>query len=498
MSAVKTNGLTPSKPSGGGLWLRLRRWVGTIAWGAYRGDNPGILIGAMLVLIAIFAYLLRDTEFISPVNLLSIVRVSTTITIMSIAIVFVLCAGEIDLSIASIVPVAALITALLLSWDYNFVLAALIGVLFGAGVGFLNGLAVVFFRIPSFVVTLGSMGIMQGLAQIVTNASTVSIANDPFFFWFGGGSVGSIPILAFWSLGALIIGSVILSRTAMRRRVLATGANAAAARFSGIRTGRVKVGVLTASGAAGGLAGVLYDGQYAAANFTIGANDLLSVISAAIIGGAALEGGKGTVLGAVAASLLVGTLNNALVLIGFGAPQQVIVQGVIIVAAVVVSSRPGGDALAMAGRARGSGAPARRQEMNIARALGARAVGAGPQALALDSEEGNSPSKRRNIRSRRRQGDGRGGGSANSPLAASMSSPSTGSQASSMSSRKSSRRRPAKSIPSWRTWAPRPTSKASSSARSTGSAGSTASSTSPPSWANSRRSPIRAMTASTR
>jgi ribose transport system permease protein len=139
----------------------------------------------------------------------------------------------------------------------------------------------------------------------------------------------------------LIIGSVILSWTAVGRRVLATGANANAARFSGIRTGRVKVGVLVASGTAGALAGVLYDGQYAAANFTLGSSDLLSVISAAIIGGAALEGGKGTVLGAVVASLLVGTLNNALILIGFGAPQQVMVQGVNIVAAVIVSSRGG-------------------------------------------------------------------------------------------------------------------------------------------------------------
>ena len=182
MSAVKANGALPSTPPGGGLWLRLRRWVGTVAWGAYRGDNPGILIGAMLILIAIFAYLLRDTGFMSPINLLSIVRVSTTITIMAVAIVFVLCAGEIDLSIAAIVPVSALITAVLLSWDYNFVLAGLIGVLFGAGVGLMNGLAVVFFKIPSFVVTLGSMGIMQGLAQIVTNASTVSIADEFFPF----------------------------------------------------------------------------------------------------------------------------------------------------------------------------------------------------------------------------------------------------------------------------------------------------------------------------
>jgi ribose transport system permease protein len=332
---------TPSKPGGSGLWLRLRRSLGMVAWGAYRGDNPGILIGAMIVVIGIFAYLLRDTGFMSPNNLLSIVRVSTTITIMAIPTVFVLCAGEIDLSIAAIVPVAALITALLLAWDYNFVLAALIGVLFGAGVGLLNGLAVVFFKIPSFVVTLGSMGIMQGLAQIVTNASTVSISNESFFFWFGGGSIGHVPILAFWSLAGLIIGSVILQWTAVGRRVLATGANAKAARFSGIRTGRVKIGVLVASGTAGALAGVLYDGQWAAANFTLGSSDLLSVISAAIIGGCALEGGKGTVLGAVVASLLVGTLNNALVVIGFGAPEQIMVQGIIIVAAVIVSSRGG-------------------------------------------------------------------------------------------------------------------------------------------------------------
>lgn len=312
-----------------------------VAWGAYRGDNPGLLIGAMLIVIAIFAYLLRDTGFMSPINLLNIVRISTTITIMAIPTVFVLCAGEIDLSIASVVPVAALITAVLLSWGYNFVLAALIGVLFGAGVGFLNGLAVVFFRIPSFVVTLGAMGIMQGMAQIVTNATTVSISNQNYLFWFGSGSIGPVPILVLWTLAGLIIGSVILSRTAIGRRVLATGANAAAARFSGIRTGRIKVGVLTASGAAGALAGILYNGQWAAANFTLGSSDLLSVISAAIIGGAALEGGKGTVLGAVVASLLVGTLNNALILIGFGAPQQVMVQGVIVVAAVVLSSRGG-------------------------------------------------------------------------------------------------------------------------------------------------------------
>jgi ribose transport system permease protein len=122
---------------------------------------------------------------------------------------------------------------------------------------------------------------------------------------------------------------------------LATGANADAARFSGIRTERVKIGVLVVSSASGALAGLLYDGQYAAGDFALGSSDLLSVIAAAIIGGSVLAGGKGSVVGAVVASLLVGTLNNALILMGFGAPEQLMAQGIIIVAAVIVSSRGG-------------------------------------------------------------------------------------------------------------------------------------------------------------
>jgi ribose transport system permease protein len=331
----------PSTLRHGTPWLRLQRWFGWVLWRAYRGDNPGILIGVMVVIIAIFAFVLRDTGFMTATNLLAIVRVSSTITVMAVATVYVLCASEIDLSIASVIPVSALIAAVLLTWNVHFLAAAAIAVAFGVLVGLVNGLAMVFFKIPSFVVTLGSLGIMEGLAQTVTHTNTISISDDNFLFWFGAGSIGPIPILAFWSLGALIVGAVILSYTALGRRVLATGANANAARFSGIRTGRVKIGVMVASGAAGALAGVLYDGQYAAADFTMGQTDLLSVIAAAIIGGCSLSGGKGSVVGAVLASLLVGTLNNALVLAGFGAPDQLMAQGIIIVAAVIVSSRGG-------------------------------------------------------------------------------------------------------------------------------------------------------------
>jgi ribose transport system permease protein len=321
--------------------VRARQWLGGMVWRAPRGDGPGILIGAIVIIVAIFSVILRDTGFITAANLMAIVRISTTTTVMAVATVYVLCASEIDLSIASIIPVSALITAVLLSWHSYFLFAAGAGIAFGMLVGLVNGLATVFFRIPSFVVTLGSMGFMQGLGQIVTHTNTISISDDRFLFWFGSGSLGSVPILLFWSLTALVIGEVILSYTGLGRRVLATGANASAARFSGIRTERVKVGVMIASGAAGALAGVLYDGQYAAADFTLGTSDLLPVIAAAVIGGCSLSGGKGSVVGAVMASLLLGTLNNALLLAGFGSPMQLMVQGIIIVAAVIVGSSDG-------------------------------------------------------------------------------------------------------------------------------------------------------------
>jgi ribose transport system permease protein len=315
------------------------RSLGWMLWRASRGENPAFLITGFAVILAIFSILLRDTGFLSAENFLAIVRISTTTTIMAAATVFVLCAGEIDLSFASIIPVAALIAAVILSQEFHFLIAAGAALAFGAFVGLVNGLVSVWFRIPSFVVTLGTMGIMQGLAQVVTDTNTISITDEDFLFWFGTGSIGPVPILALWSLGTLVIGALVLSQTSLGRRVLATGANAKAARYAGIRTARIKVGVMVVSGAAGAMAGLLYDGQYGAADFTLGTADLLPVIAAAVIGGCSLTGGQGSVVGAVAASLLIGMLTNVLFLSGFGTPGQLMMQGAIIVLAVIIGSR---------------------------------------------------------------------------------------------------------------------------------------------------------------
>jgi ribose transport system permease protein len=195
--------------------------------------------------------------------------------------------------------------------------------------------------VPSFVVTLGMLGLLQGLARLPTNSQAVIVSHEAYTFVFGGGDLGPIPVLALWTLATAVIGFVVLGWTKVGKAVLATGANASAARFSGIRTGAVKIGVLVASGMAGALAGLLYVGQYHGARFDLGSTDLLTVIAAAIIGGTALAGGKGSVVGAVIGSLLLGTVNNGLIILGLDVPQQLMFRGLIIIAAVVLSARAG-------------------------------------------------------------------------------------------------------------------------------------------------------------
>ena len=309
---------------------------------AYRGENSGALILVMLVVIAIFAVMLRETTYLSTTNFLGIVRQTAAITIMAVPTVFVISSGEIDLSIAAVVPVAAFLAALLLP-DYGIVPSVLVALVFGTAVGFINGIITVRFRIPSFVVTLGTLSILQGIALRITGVISVAVHDKTFTDIFGNGAVGPLSVQVLWTLGVAGVGFVILAWTSIGRAVLATGANVNAARFSGIRTDRVKIGALTASGMGGALAGLLYTGQYGAASYTLGTSDLLTVIAAVIIGGTALAGGKGSVLGAVVGSLLIGTLNNGLVIIGLANPEQLIARGIIIIAAVMFSARTVGQ-----------------------------------------------------------------------------------------------------------------------------------------------------------
>jgi ribose transport system permease protein len=293
---------------------------------------------AFLLILAFFAVTLHDDGFLSGTNLLNIVRQTTPVTVMAVAVVFVLSAGEIDLSIGSVVALSALVTADVMQTQ-SAVLAVAAGIGVGLGVGAVNGLFVILLRLPSFLVTLATMGLVAGLARSITNLESVAVENPGFSNVFGSGNVGPIPSLAFWALGAVALGQVAFRHRRFGAHVVATGDNAAAARAAGIRVDRVRFTVLLLSGAAAALAGILYTGRLQGASYTLGAQDLLTVFAAVVIGGTRLGGGEGSVVGALVGSLIMGTLTNGLILSGLSSSQQLIAQGVVLLLAIALTFR---------------------------------------------------------------------------------------------------------------------------------------------------------------
>jgi ribose transport system permease protein len=316
----------------GSLFLRLQSRFAGIDW-----RNYVVYLGFVAILL-FFSIVVGGRGFLTFENLMNIVRQTTPISIMAIGMTFVLSAGEIDLSIGSVVALASLVTGVLLR-DSTMPVAIVGGLGVGLVAGLVNGLITVKARIPSFLVTLGTLSIVSGLARTVTDLQAVPIGNETFTFIFGSGTFGSVSVLFIWMAAALVVGHSFYRHTRFGRHVLATGGNRSATDSLGIRTVRIKVGVLVISAMTAALAGMLYAGRLHAARYTLGEADLLTVIAAVVIGGTSLFGGRGTIIGAVIGSIIMGMVNNGLILMGLDVAEQMIARGVIIILAVVLSLR---------------------------------------------------------------------------------------------------------------------------------------------------------------
>lgn len=297
-----------------------------------------IVFIAFVAVFVVFSITLYDSGFLSFNNLFNIVRQTAIIGVMAVAMTFVISSAEIDLSVGAVAGLGSVTSALAVS-EYGLVAGMVVGILTGLVVGGINGLLVAAIGIPSFLVTLGMMGIARGSAMWVTDSAPIPIVNSTFNNIFGSGQIGPIPSLFLWLAVLLVIGMIVLRKTTYGRRVLATGGNEAAARFSGVRTRMIKFYVLLFSGAAAGLAGMLYAGRLHSGRFQFGEGDELSVIAAVILGGTSLFGGYGTVIGSVLGALLVGLINNGLTLMGVEFSQQQVVRGAIIILAVALARK---------------------------------------------------------------------------------------------------------------------------------------------------------------
>ena len=302
-----------------------------------RASQYVIYVG-FLAILAVFSILLRGEGFATPGNLVNIVKQTTPVTVMAVGTVFVLTAGEIDLSIGSTVAVSALLAALVLRhWPWPA--GVLVGLGAGAAIGALNGALVAYGRLPSFLVTLGTMGVFAGVGRRLTDLRSIPIENDAFNGLFGSSAPFGVPSLVLWTVAAVGIGYFVFGETRFGAHVHATGDSADASRAGGIKVLRLRFAVMLMSGVLAALAGLLYAGRLNGARYTLGEADLLTVIAAVIVGGTRLTGGVGSIFGALVGSLMMGMLNNGFILMGFQPSDQMIARGLIILIAVALTLR---------------------------------------------------------------------------------------------------------------------------------------------------------------
>ena len=292
------------------------------------------------VVLTFFAVTIGDKGFLSVMNLFNIARTTAMITVIAVAMTFVISAGELDLSVGSIAALSALTCGLVMQAGFVWPLAAMAGLAAGLMVGCLNGFFVTMIGIPSFLVTLGMMQFIRGLDMRVTYTNPIAISNKTFTNLFGSGSLFGIPSLLIWSVMVALLGFVVLKYTGFGREILATGGNRMAAEYSGVNTRRIKFAAFLLSGAAAALAGLLYSGMMQTARFNFGEGAELMAIAAVILGGTSLFGGRGTILGTFAGSLLIGTINNGLIIMGLDVSEQMMVAGGIIILAVAFGKKP--------------------------------------------------------------------------------------------------------------------------------------------------------------
>lgn len=293
----------------------------------------------IFVLIFIFfAILLHNDGFLGPNNLLNIFRQTATITVIAVAMTLVIACAEIDLSVGGIAGLSSVVVAIMIR-DHGVLAGVLAGLGVGLVIGVANGLLVSRFGIPSFLVTLGMQGVAVGTAALITNYAPIPILNNTFNRIFGSGSVGKFPSVIFWSLSAVVIGWITLTRTTLGRRIVATGGNRDAAEFNGIDTKRIKFTVLLISATVAAIAGMIYAGRLQTGRYEWGTGDELSAIAAVILGGTSLFGGGGTIIGTLFGALLVGLINNGLILAGLPVSEQQIIRGLIIILAVALAKK---------------------------------------------------------------------------------------------------------------------------------------------------------------
>ncbi len=291
--------------------------------------------GLVLVFIVVFVLMwVSSPYFLTTSNLLTAASVVSVLGVMAVLETLVVIGGEIDISVGSVMASTSVLIGVMVTGGMNVWLAAVLGLLFAGAVGAVNGIITVYFKINSLVTTLGTYSIFLGLAYALSNTTTVSIGGQGFSV-LGSGSVASIPVPVFFFVGVWLIGAAIARHTALGRHIYATGDNYDAAVRSGVQADLLRVGLFVAMGLSSGLAGIIVTSELGSAAPQIGDPYLLSVVTAVILGGASLRGGRGTMVGTLVAVAILGVLQNGFALLQFSTYLEDTVLGALLIFAVL-------------------------------------------------------------------------------------------------------------------------------------------------------------------
>jgi len=291
----------------------------------------------LLVVLALIAGALLSPDFLTASNLSFLTANFSEVALMALTMTLLVIVAEIDLSVASVLGLCSSLLGVLWSTHVPMPLALLLVFLAGGLAGLFNGLLVTRLGLPSLAVTIGTLALYRGLAYALLGDRAV--ADFPAAYTnLGFGNVPGtqipIPIALFLVLAAVV--AVVLHATSFGRSLYAIGANEVAARFAGLRVERVKLTLFVLSGLMSALAGVVYTFRFSSARADNASGFELGVIAAVLLGGVSIFGGRGSVVGAVAAVFLIGIINGALTIVDVPNEVLTVVTGLLLIGSVLV------------------------------------------------------------------------------------------------------------------------------------------------------------------
>lgn len=289
----------------------------------------------VLILLAV-AFELMTGKFLTGSNLSIVMQQASINIVLAAGMTFVILTCGIDLSVGSILAASAIVAVKVSLWPGLGLLGIPAGILVGLAFGLFNGALIALLRLPPFIVTLGALTAVRGMARLMGGDTTVFNPDLPFAF-IGNGSVLGVPWLAIIAIAVVLLSWFILRATVLGTWIYATGGNQEAARLSGIKVSLVLLFVYGISGLFAGLGGVMSAARlYAANGLQLGQAYELDAIAAVILGGTSLVGGVGSIWGTLIGALIIAVLSNGLILVGVSDIWQFIIKGLVIIIAVAL------------------------------------------------------------------------------------------------------------------------------------------------------------------